>query len=179
MWNLVSLDGFFEGPKTWDLEFHDYAWCDELESLGLEQLRDADAILYGRVTYEGMAAYWPKAKGETADLMNAVPKVVFSRTLQKAEWNNTTLVHEDPVAEVKRLKSASGRNLYVFGSADLSATFIEHDLFDEYRLCVVPVLLGAGTRLFKPGREPKRLSLPESRPLSTGGVILRYQPKAG
>jgi len=178
MWNLVSLDGFFEGPKKCDLEFHDYVWGDELQTLGLGQLHDADALLFGRITYEGMAAYWPKAKGETAELMNAVPKVVFSHTLDKAEWNNTTLVH-DPVAEVKRLKSASGRNLYVFGSADLAATLTEHDLFDEYRLCLVPVLLGAGTSLFKAGSEPKRLSLSEARPLSTGGVILRYKPNIG
>ena len=67
MWNLMSLDGFFEGPTKWDLGFHDYAWGDELQALGLEQLHDADAILYGRVTYEGMAAYWSKAKGETAE----------------------------------------------------------------------------------------------------------------
>ena len=177
MWNVVSLDGFFEGPTKWDLAFHEYVWGDELQALSLEQLHGADAILYGRVTYEGMAAYWSKAKGQTADLMNAIPKVVFSRTLQKAEWNNTTLVQGDLVAEVKRLKSASGRNLYAFGSADLSATLIEHDLFDEYRLCVAPVLLRAGTPLFKPGSEPKPLSLIESRPLSTGGVILRYEPK--
>lgn len=179
MWNVVSLDGFFEGPKKWDLEFHDYVWGDELHALSLEQLHDADAILYGRVTYEGMYAYWSKAKGETADLVNAIPKVVFSRTLQNAEWTNSTLVHDDAVAEVKRLKSAPGRNLYVFGSADLSATLIEHDVFDEYRLCVAPVLLGAGTPLFKSRSVPKRLSLAESRPLSTGGVILRYQSKSG
>lgn len=177
MWNLVTLDGLFEGAKKWDLDFHEYAWGDELQALSLEQLNDADAILYGRVTYEGMAAYWSKAKGETAELMNAIPKVVFSRTLQHAEWNNTTLIRDDAAAEVKRLKSASGRKLFVFGSADLSASLIEHDLFDEYRLCLVPVLLRAGTPLFKPGSEPKRLSLSESRPLSTGGVLLHYRPK--
>ena len=92
MWNLVTLEGFFEGPKKWDLDWLEYVWGDELEQLSLEQGKTADALLFGRVTYEGMAAYWPSAKGEVADWMNSVPKVVFSRTLAKADWNNTRLV---------------------------------------------------------------------------------------
>jgi dihydrofolate reductase len=177
MWNLVTLEGFFEGAKKWDLDFHEYAWGEELQQLSLEQLKTADALLFGRVTYEGMAAYWTTATGTIADAMNSVPKVVFSRTLAKADWNNTRLVREDAAGEVTRLKKASARNLYVFGSADLSATLMKHDLFDEYRLCVAPVVLGAGTPLFKPTGERKRMTVRETRPLKTGAVILFCEPR--
>jgi dihydrofolate reductase len=121
MWNLVTLEGFFEGPKKWDLDWHEYVWGDELEQLSLEQGKSADALLFGRLTYEGMASYWSTATGAVADFMNSVPKVVFSRMLTKADWNNTRLVRDDAAGEVAKLKSAPERNLYVFGSADLSA----------------------------------------------------------
>jgi dihydrofolate reductase len=176
MWNLVTLEGFFEGAKKWDLDWHEYAWGDELEQLGLEQGRSADALLFGRVTYEGMAAHWPTARGATAEFMNRVPKIVFSRTLAKADWSNTRLVRDDAAGEVARLKASHDRNLYVFGSADLSATLMRHDLFDEYRLCVVPVVLGVGTPLFKPSDQQKRMKLRESRTLKSGGVILFCEP---
>ena len=179
MWNLVTLDGYFEGTKKWDLDFHQYVWGDELEQLSLEQLKSADALLFGRVTYEGMASYWSTEKGDIADFMNSIPKVVFSRTLTKADWNNTRLVRGDAVAEVKKLKNDGRKNLFVFGSADLSSTFTENNLFDEYRLCVVLVLLGAGTPLFKPSSQRTRMKLRDSRPLKTGGVILFTEPEPG
>jgi dihydrofolate reductase len=143
MWNLVTLEGYFEGPKKWDLDWHEYVWGDELEQLSLEQRKSADALLFGRVTYEGMASYWPTATGEVAEFMNRVPKVVFSRTL---------------------------------GSADLSAALMRENLFDEYRLCVVPVSLGAGAPLFKSSSERKRMKLRETRTLKSGGVILFCEP---
>jgi dihydrofolate reductase len=177
MWNLVSLDGFFEGPKKWDLDWHEYVWGDELEQWSLEQGRTAGALLFGRVTYEGMAAHWSTAKGAIADFMNSIPKVVFSRTLTKADWNNTRLVREDAATEVANLKNASGQDLYVFGSADFSATLMRHDLFDEYRLCVAPVVLGAGTPLFKASGERKRMTLREARKLRSGGIILFCEPE--
>ena len=179
MWNMVTLDGLFEGPKKWDLDFHEYVWGPELEQFSLEQAKTADALLFGRVTYEGMAAHWSTAKGAIAEFMNSVPKLVFSRTLAKADWNNTRLVRDDAAAEVAKLKTTSRQNLYVFGSADFSATLMRHDLFDEYRLCVVPVVLGAGTPLFKPGAEPKRMKLRETRTLKSGGVILFCEPVRG
>lgn len=177
MWNLVTLEGFFEGPKKWDLDWSEYVWGEELEQLSLEQLRTADALLFGRVTYEGMAAHWSRAKGPIAEFMNSVPKVVFSSTLARADWNNTRLVREDAAAEVATLKSVAGQNLYVFGSAVLSATLMQRDLFDEYRLCVVPVVLGAGTPLFKTSTERKRMTLREARHLKSGGVILFCEPR--
>ena len=176
MWNLITLEGFFEGPKKWDLDWHD-VWGPELEQFSLDQGKTADALLFGRVTYEGMAAHWSTAKGAIAEFMNSVPKLVFSRTLAKADWNNTRVVRDDAAAEVAKLKTTSRQNLYVFGSADLSATLMRHDLFDEYRLCVVPVVLGAGTPLFKPSGERKKMKLRETRPLKSGGVILFCEPQ--
>ncbi len=176
MWNLVTLDGFFEGPKSWDLDWHEYVWGEELERLSLEQSESIGMLLFGRVTYEGMAGYWQTQKGEIADFMNEVSKVVFSRTLSKAEWNHTRLVRDRAEEEVIRLKKQPGKDLFIFGSANLSSTFTRAGLIDEYRLCVAPVVLGGGNPLFKPSPARLRLKLLEARPLKSGGVILRYQP---
>ena len=174
MWNLVSLDGFFEGAKSWDLGWHESVWGDELERLSIDQLKSADMLLFGRVTYEGMAGYWPSAKGEVADRMNNIRKVVFSRTLEKPSWNNTRLVKGNAAEEVAKLKEQSGKDLFIFGSANLSSTLMRHHLIDEYRLCLAPIVLGAGTPLFKASPETMKLKLIEARPLKSGGVILRY-----
>ena len=180
MWNLVTLDGFFEGPKSWDLDWHEYVWGEELEQLSLEQLHAADMILFGRVTYEGMAAYWSSAEGQAegqiAELMNTIPKVVFSRTLGKAEWNNTRLVKEPAETEVVNLKKQEGKDILIFGSANLCSTLLQRGLIDECRLGVVPVVLGAGTPLFKPSPDRTKMKLLEARSLKSGCVILRHQP---
>ena len=177
MWNLITLDGFFEGPKSWDIDWHESVWGEDLEQLSLEQLRSADMLLFGRVTYEGMASYWPSQKGDIADFMNKIPKVVFSRTLKKADWSNTKLVRENAEKEVTRLKAQSGKTLFIFGSANLSSTLTRHHLIDEYRLGLVPLLLGGGNLLFKTSPERMKLKLIEARPLKSGCVILRYQPE--
>ena len=178
MWNLVTLDGFFEGAKSWDLGWHELVWGEELERISLEQLRSAEGLLFGRVTYEGMAAYWPtaEAEGEVAGIMNGIPKVVFSSTLKRAEWNNTTLVGGDAAAEVARLKREGDKDLFVFGSGDLSATLTRSGLFDEYRLAVAPLIIGSGKTLFGRDLDELKLRLVEARPLSSGAVILRYEP---
>src|ERR1700688_129764 len=113
MWNLLTLDGFFEGAKTWELDWHQYVWGEELEQLSIEQLRSADRLLFGRVTYEGMAAHWQTAQGEVADLMNNLPKVVFSRTLERPQWASTRLVKDNAVAEVLELKRQGEKNMFV------------------------------------------------------------------
>ncbi|MGH7592623.1 MAG: dihydrofolate reductase family protein [Gemmatimonadales bacterium] len=177
MWNLVTLDGFFEGTTKWDLGWHESAWGDDLDDLSIAQLQTADNLLFGRITYEGMAQYWPEATGTIAGLMNDIPKVVASRTLKSADWKNSTLVKTDVVAEVTRIKQMPGKNILVFGSADLCDTLIRHDLIDEYRLCFVPVVLGAGTPLFKTG-SPRPMKLLEARPTKSGSMILRYAPTA-
>jgi len=178
MWNLMTLDGMFEGPRPWDLDWHEYAWGDELERFSLEQGREVGALVFGRRTYEGMAAHWATATGEIADFMNAVPKYVFSRTLERADWANSTLLKEDAGQAVARLKEQPGQGLFVFGSADLSTTLIRQGLFDEYRIGLVSVTLGEGSPLFKPGSEPLDLQLVQSRPLGERCLLLRYQPAA-
>lgn len=174
MWNVMTLDGYFEGNQNWDLSFHGSVYGEELEKLSIEQLNAADYIIFGRVTYEGMAAYWTPEQGEVADLMNSIPKIVISKTLKTADWNNTTLISGDAAAEIKKLKEQGGKDMYVFGSANLSETFINDDLFDEYRICIAPVLLGSGQPLFKEGITPENLSLVSTQQLKTGGVILKY-----
>ena len=174
MWNLQTLDGRFEGTAPWDLEFHEAAWGDELRQFSLEQAEEVGALLFGRATYEGMAGHWTKATGPIADFMNEVPKVVFSRTLDTATWKNTRLVRHDAADEVVELKRGEGKDLFVFGSAKLCDSLIRRGLFDELRICVAPVVLGSGVPLFKPDSPRQHLTLLESRPLATGGVILRY-----
>lgn len=177
MWNVCTLDGLFEGAKPWDLAFHETVWGHELERFSREQGDEAGTLLYGRDTYQGMAAYWSQATGATADWVNRIPKVVFSNSLDAATWNNTRLAKGDAVAEVKRLKQESGKDLFVFGSARLSDSLMTAGLFDEYRLCLAPIVLGEGTPLWKPRKGPLPLKLLESRVLSTGGILLRYAPK--
>jgi len=176
MWNVITLDGYFEGNQNWDLSFHNIIWGQELEQLSIEQLKSADYLLFGRVTYEGMAAYWTKAEGEgeVAELMNKIPKLVFSKTLKTAEWNNTTIISENVSEEIQKLKKEEGKDMYVFGSANLSEIFINNDLFDEYRIGIAPVLLGSGRKLFRQGIAPQNLSLVSTQQLLTGGVILKY-----
>jgi len=177
MWNLVTLDGFFEGPKSWELDWHDSVWGDELEKYSIEQSKSTGMLLFGRVTYEGMASYWSSEKGEIADFMNTIPKIVFSKTMKKAEWNNTTLVKGNALEEVAKLKRQPGKNIFVFGSANLSSTLLEHDLFDEIDLALAPVILGRGNPLFKASPDRLKMKLLEARPLKSGGVILRYEPE--
>jgi len=177
MWNLITLDGYFEGEKSWDLPWHEKVWGEELEQLSLEQLGSSDMLVFGRVTYEGMAAYWQAAKGAVADYMNSLPKVVCSRTLTAAGWNNTILVKDNVAEEIAKLKQQGNGNMFVFGSANLSQTLMNEGLFDEYRLGIAPVIHGKGRPLFSGGLKPQELQLLEARPLSTGCVILRYLPE--
>ena len=176
MWNLITLDGFFEGPAPWDLDWHNEVWGDELAQFSLEQLRSADLLVFGRVTYQGMAAYWPTESGDIADLMNRTEKVVFSRTLETADWSNTRVIRELDPAVVRGLKAGGDGDMLVFGSAGLSAALMDAGLFDEYRLLVAPVVLGKGATLFGRGLARRRLRLLETRPFASGGVLLRYAP---
>ena len=105
MWNVITLDGYFEGNKNWDLSFHETVWGSELEELSIEQLQSADFLVFGRVTYEGMAAYWKTEKGEIAEMMNKIPKLVFSGTLTSVDWNNTTLLKDNASGEISKLKA--------------------------------------------------------------------------
>lgn len=175
MWNLMTLDGYVEGPNR-DIGWHEDVWGDELQRISIEQGQAAGALLFGRITYELMASYWPSAKGEIADFMNGLPKIVASRTLEKADWHNTRLVRENVPEEIARLKAESGKDVFIFGSADLSASLIPHGLIDELRICVVPLVLGGGNPLFKSSPESLKLRLLATRPLTSGAVVLHYQP---
>lgn len=182
MWNVMTLDGYFEGNKNWDLSFHNVIWGQELEKLSIEQLQSADYLVFGRVTWEGMAAFWTKAEcdaaeQEVAKLMNSIPKIVFSKTLKTADWNNTTIIKDNATAEIQKLKELSGKDIYVFGSANLSETFIDDNLFDEYRIAIAPVILGSGRPLFRQGINSNNLTLVSTQQLLTGGVVLKYSKK--
>lgn len=171
----MTLDGYFEGVKPWDLSFHDIVWGKELENFSIEQAKEIGTLLFGRKTYEGMAAYWSKEKGAIADFMNNVEKVVVSDTPLENSWNNSSLLGADFHDSIKHLKNKSGRDIYVFGSAYLTNELLKQKLVDEIRICLVPILLGTGNPLFKSPRESTQLQLLESRQLTTGGVVLRYK----
>jgi dihydrofolate reductase len=173
MWNVITLDGRFEGEKPWDLSFHDLVWGPELQALSLEQLQEAGMLVFGKNTYSGMADYWPKAKEEEAALMNSVAKMVCSSSLQKAEWTNTTIIR-DSVQELQHLKEDGDKPIYIFGSGKLSQSLMNAGIIDEIRLCVAPIILGKGRRLFADENTTSTLTLCESRSLQSGGVILRY-----
>ncbi len=174
MWNIITLDGYFEAKQNWDLPFHNVVWGQELEKLSIEQLHSADFLVFGRVTYQGMADYWTKAEGEIAGLMNEIPKLVFSKSLNAADWNNSTLVKGNASEEISNLKAQGGKDMYVFGSANLCETFINDNLFDEYRIGIAPVILGSGRPLFRQGILSRNLTLISAQQLSNGGIVLRY-----
>lgn len=177
IWNLMTLDGYFEGKSPWDLSYHQLAWGEELRAYALEIGRQADLLVFGRKTYEGMAAHWTEATEELEikDYMNAIAKIVASRSLDRADWNNTRIMR-DIVGEITALKGQPGKDIFVFGSADLTDSLLKAGLVDEIRLCIVPVVLGGGNPHFKPAEAPRVFTLLETRPLKTGGVILRYAP---
>jgi dihydrofolate reductase len=176
MWNIITLDGYFEGEKSWELPFHELVWNSEMERFCLDQLHSTSYLVFGRTTYEGMAAYWKTAEGEIADFMNNLPKVVCSKTLNSANWNNSILIKENVANEIATLKSKSNKDIYVFGSANLCETLIQANLFDEYRIGIAPVIAGKGRYLFPNGLPERKLSLISSQQLLTGGVILKYKP---
>lgn len=174
IWDMVTVDGFFEGP---DRDISWFVFEEEIKSYIRQTQEGAGTLIFGRVTYELMAAYWPSEQGPIADFMNRTEKVVFSRTLESADWNNTTLFSGNVAEEVSRLKARDGGDIFVFGSADLTATLMEQGVIDEYRLGINPVILGSGTPLFKGSASPIPLRHLETRTLGSGVVILHYEPK--
>jgi dihydrofolate reductase len=132
----------------------------------------SDALLLGRVTYEGFAAAWPSREGEFADKFNTMPKYVVSSTLENPEWKNTTVLTGDVVEEVTKLKRRHERDIVVHGSPQLAQTLIEHDLVDALHLMVYPVIVGAGKRLFSKTRATKRLRLAEARTVADVHILI-------
>lgn len=167
----VSLDGVMEEPG-WTMPY----WNDEIAKFKFDELFASDALLLGRVTYQGFVRAWPSMTDEEgfADRMNSLPKYVASKTLEEAEWN-ATLIKDNIAEEVARLKQQPGQDLLIYGSGDFVQTLMQHDLIDELRLLVYPVVLGKGKRLFK-DESNKKLKLVETKAFSSGVVLLSYQP---
>jgi dihydrofolate reductase len=179
---MVTLDGFFEGPNK-ELDWH--IVDEEFNEYAIDLLSNVDALLFGRVTYQLMADYWPAAatnpstsKGdlEIADKMNNLPKIVFSKTLQEVQWNNSRLVKENIAEEISKIKQQPGKDMVIFGSGSIVSTFMQLGLIDEYRIIVNPIVLGSGEPLFKGINDKQNLKLLKTRVFSSGIVILFYEP---
>jgi dihydrofolate reductase len=180
---FVSLDGVMEDPGGAE-DFKYGGWTfeiprgDEGDKFKVDETMATDALLLGRKTYEGFAAAWPSREGEFADKFNQMPKYVVSSTLGAPEWNNTTVLSGDAVDEVSKLKRERDGTIAVHGSAQLAQTLLEHDLVDELRVMVFPVILGSGKRLFGETSDKKRLELVDSRTVGDGVVIVIYRRRA-
>lgn len=178
VFDLVTLDGYFAGAGG-DISWH--RTDEEFQELAERNSTAGNTLLFGRVTYELMAAYWTKPAALKSDPavargMNASPKVVFSRTLKAAAWENTRLVKKGLLAEVRRLKRGRGRPLTVLGSGTLVAQLAEAGLVDEYQLLVVPVAIGRGRGLFEGVKRRLDFSLVSERRFSNGNLLLTYKP---
>jgi dihydrofolate reductase len=176
---MVTLDGFYEGP---DQEFDFWTTDEEFNRFAAAQLHDSDVLLFGRVTYEGMASYWPTQGAREddpviAELMNSMPKIVVSTTLESAEWNNTALVGANVAEELSKLKQQLGKDLAILGSPNLTVRLIGMGLVDELRVMVSPVVIGDGKSLFRSIDHRLRLRLLQTRTFSSGNVLLTYQPQ--
>ena len=166
----VSLDGIMENPAWTGPYFND-----ELETFQHDLLMASDALLLGRLTYEGFAGAWPTMTDETgfADRMNSLPKFVASTTLEKAEWN-ASLIKDNIADEVAKLKEQPGQHILIYGSGELVQTLMQHNLIDEYRLMVFPVVLGKGKRFFKDGSNTA-LTLVDTKTTNSGVAMLTYR----
>ncbi len=168
---FMSLDGVVEEP-AWTFPY----WNDEIARFKGEESSASDALLLGRVTYQGFAAAWPQSKDEGADYFNSVRKYVVAETLEEPlEWQNSTLIKDNIVEEITNLKQQDGKDITVHGSATLVQTLMQHDLVDRYRLLVYPVVVGSGKRLFEEGTTAT-LKLVESQSFGSGVVALIYEP---
>ena len=176
-WEIISLDGFFEGDEPWDLRHHDYIWGADLRDLSLRIGEETGLLVFGRKTYQGMAQHWPTDTTEPliARFMNEVPKLVASHTMTTAVWQPTE-VTDDIELELRHRRSIDDRPIYIFGSADLVDSLLGAGLIDELMIGVAPVLLGSGKPFFKTHSTRRELTLLETRTIDNGGVILRYAP---
>ena len=176
---FVSLDGVMEAPGGEDFKYR--GWSFEFDrgedgnKFKLDETLEADALLLGRVTYEGFAGAWPSREGEFADKFNSMPKYVVSSTLEDPEWNNSTVLAGDVVEEVAKLRQELDGVIQVPGSRQLVQTLIENDLVDELHLMIFPVVLGTGRRVFGDTSDKKAMRLVDSKTVGEGVVILIYE----
>lgn len=167
---FLSLDGVMENP-AWTFKY----WNDEIAKFKGEETSASDALLLGRVTYEGFAAAWPESKDEGASYFNNVRKYVVSKTLARAEWNNSTLIKGNIIEEITKLKQQDGHDITVHGSATLVQTLMQHELVDCYRFLIYPLVVGKGKRLFKEDTTAT-LKLVKAQQFSSGVAALIYEP---
>ena len=178
---FVSLDGVMEAPGGGE-DFRHGGWSFEIERgdegdrFKLDETMSSEALLLGRVTYEGFASSWPSREGEFADKFNTMPKYVVSSTLEDPDWNNTTVLKGDLVEEVARLKQEQDGEIVVHGSPRLVQALLDQNLVDEVRLMVFPVVLGSGKRLFGETSDKKPLRLVDSKVVGDGVAIMVYEP---
>ena len=178
----ISVDGVVEAPSGTE-SFERVGWTDDFsrgpegDGFKFEETMASDALLLGRVTYDAFAPVWPHVEGEFADKFNTMPKYVVSSTLENPDWNNTTVLDGDVVDDVTKLKQRYERDIVVHGSPQLAQTLIEHDLVDELRLMVYPVIVGAGKRLFAETTGKKKLRLVETKTVGDGIHVLVYRPR--
>jgi dihydrofolate reductase len=177
---FVTLDGVMEAPGGEPTHPHT-GWVfaftgDEQHKFKLQEVLEADAHLLGRVTYESFAGAWPERTGEFADKMNSMPKYVVTTTLDELDWNNSTPIRGDVAEEVAKLKQEEGGPILVAGSRTLVQTLMEHDLIDEYRLMVFPVVLGSGKRLFPESPDKTTLEPVDTKTFDSGVQVHTYRP---
>ncbi len=174
---MISVDGYFEGPNR-EIDWHNVD--NEFNEYAIATLNSLDTLLFGRVTYQLMAGYWPSTEATKDDpivaaKMNSLAKVVFSKTLASVEWNNSRLVKDNFAQEVARLKNMPGKDMAIFGSSDLALNLIDAGLIDEFRIMVNPIILGKGKSLFQGMNHRLKLKLIESRQFNSGNVLLIYR----
>jgi dihydrofolate reductase len=177
VFNFISLNGYFEG-KGRDISWHVHG--EEENKFAAQSLSHQSILLFGRITYELMAGFWPtdyaiKNDPLVAEGMNKAEKIVFSRTLEKVEWHNTRLMKENIVLEIKRMKQLSERDMTILGSGSIVTQFAENGLIDEYQLMVDPVILGEGTTIFNGIKNRLSLKLTETRTFKSGVILLNYE----
>ena len=172
--SFITLDNVVEDPQLWSGQFQ----SDDTGELNSAVLQDADAMLLGRVTYEGFAAAWPSRSGDLfSDKFNAMPKHVVSSSLETAEWNNSVIIDDDVIERVRALRDE--QNVLVWGSPRLVQTLMDHDLVDEYVLLVSPIVRGKGIRLFRDAGDQHDLRVTEATVLSGGMLALHMTPARG
>nr|WP_082269109.1 dihydrofolate reductase family protein [Leptospira interrogans] len=173
---MLSMNGYFEGPNS-TIDWH--VVDEEFNKYTIDFLDQVDVLLFGRITYELMANYWPTAIVDNpiiATKMNEITKIVFSKTLANVKWKNSILVYNNVKKEVAKLKKQQGKDIAIFGSSSLAATLIEQKLIDEVRIFISPIVLGEGKTLFQGIQNRISLKLIQTKTFQSGNVLLYYQP---
>lgn len=182
VFNFVTVDGFFAGPKG-DIDWHNFDA--EVGAFSTEQMKSLGALIFGQTTYELMASYWPTPEGIksgsiVAEIMNSIPKIVFSKTLKEVAdgpvWKNVQVFHEIKPEEILKMKEEKGKDIAIFGSGTIVQQFTNLGLIDEYRLMINPLILSDGKLLFKDIRNKLNLKLLSTKVFQNGNVLLCYEP---